>query len=92
MENSATLHLLCGKMAAGKSTFANKLSIKDQIVVICEDDLLAALYPGDVTDVASYVKMSNRVKLAIESIVVDLLAHGTSLILDFSANTAAQRA
>ncbi len=92
MGNSSTLHLLCGKMAAGKSTFAKELSQKHQIVVFSEDDLLAALYPGDVTDIASYVKLSNRVKLAIESIVVDLLAQGTSLVLDFPANTVAQRA
>jgi len=78
-------------MAAGKSTLAKKLSQKHGVVVFSEDDLLAALYPGDVTDIASYVKLSDRIKLALESIIVNLLTGGTSLILDFPANTVTQR-
>jgi len=60
-------------------------------VVFCEDDWLAALYPEEITDIVSYVKMSDRVKRAMESNIVNLLSCGTSLILDFPANTVAQR-
>jgi len=91
MANTSTLYLLCGKMAAGKSTLANRLSQLYGVVVICEDDLLAALYPGEITELSAYVEKSDRIKSAIEKTVVDLLSQGTSLILDFPANTVMQR-
>jgi len=92
MEKSATLYLLCGKMAAGKSTLSKGLSRNLGIVIICEDEWLATLFPGDIIDIPSYVKMSDRLKSAIENMVVELLSTGVSLILDFPANTASQRA
>lgn len=43
----ATLHLLCGKIASGKSTLAAELSAAPGCVVISEDQWLAALYKDE---------------------------------------------
>ena len=92
MENSSTLYMLCGKMAAGKSTLAIEMSRRLGVMVIVEDHLLASLYPDEITDVDTYLDRSARLKTAMEPIIVDLLAHGASVILDFPANTVQQRA
>lgn len=39
-----TLHMICGKIAAGKSTLAARLAEADRTVLIAEDDWLGALY------------------------------------------------
>ena len=79
-------------MAAGKSTHAIQLSSDKNITVFCEDDMLAKLYPGDIVDINTYVKCSQRLKSAVEKPVIKLLSCGTSLLMDFPANTIAQRA
>jgi predicted kinase len=86
-----TLYLLCGKMAAGKSTFARELADSRHAILLSEDQLLGDLYPDQVQDVASYVRYSNRLKAALESHVGDLLCRGVSVVLDFPANTVRQR-
>ncbi len=58
---------------------------------LSEDALLDTLYPDQVVDVPSYVQFSGKVKLAIAPILVDLLGSGTSIVLDFPANTVDQR-
>jgi predicted kinase len=47
--NKATLHLLCGKIAAGKSTHAAQLGSLPDTVVVSEDHWLSRLYPGEMT-------------------------------------------
>ncbi|MFK7854679.1 MAG: AAA family ATPase, partial [Granulosicoccus sp.] len=86
------LYLFCGKMAAGKSTLAKKIARESNSLLLCEDDLLAQLFPGQITDLASYVKLSSRLKSCLEAIVVDALKQGNSIVLDFPANTVKQRA
>jgi predicted kinase len=44
----ATLHLLCGKIAAGRSTLAAELAQQPDTVVVSEDFWLARLYPGEI--------------------------------------------
>jgi len=60
-------------------------------VLISEDELLEKLYPGEITDVSSYVQYSGKLKTAIRPIVVELLHSGSSIVLDFPANTIDQR-
>ena len=91
MEKFNKLYLICGKMAAGKSTLALKISKESDAILLSEDELLEKLYPGEVTDVSTYVKFSERVKSAMEKHIVELLLHGTSVVLDFPANTVKQR-
>ena len=89
--SKGTLYIFCGKMASGKSTLAKKLSNEHSSVLISEDALLGTLYPGQIVDVNTYVKYSGRVKSAIATVLVDLLRTGTSVVLDFPANTVDQR-
>ena len=91
MKRQGTLYFFCGKMAAGKSTLAKELSREHGTVLISEDSLLGILYPGDISDVPTYIKYSERLKSAIQSMLVDLLSFGVSVFLDFPANTVNQR-
>lgn len=91
MSNPGTLYLICGKMAAGKSTFAKELADRRHALLLSEDRWLADLYPDEVHDVASYVQFSNRLKGALESHIENLLHRGVSMVLDFPANTLRQR-
>ena len=85
------LHLLCGKMASGKSTHASRLVTKEAALVLSEDELLAKLYPGEVVDVATYVERSGRLKSALRLHIVELLRQNAVVVLDFPSNTRDQR-
>jgi predicted kinase len=86
-----TLHFLCGKMAAGKSTFARELARVHQAVLLEEDHFLAALFPGEIRSIEDYIEYSSRVKEALTEHIVSLLRRGISVVLDFPANTLNQR-
>lgn len=90
--NEPTLHLLCGKIAAGKSTLAAQLGNLPDTVVVSEDHWLSRLYPGEMSSVADYVNRSARLRNAMESHLIDLLKSGVSVVLDFPANTLGNRA
>lgn len=87
-----TLHLVCGKIAAGKSTLTSALGKPPNTVVIREDHLLARLYPGEQNSLADYVRNSTRLRDAITAHLVEILGSGMSVVLDFPANTLASRA
>jgi predicted kinase len=78
-------------MAAGKSTLAEALAKRHGAAIFSEDQLLEGLYPGEIIDLAGYVKFSSRVKTALEPVLINLLQTGTALVLDFPANTVEQR-
>lgn len=88
----ATLHLVCGKIAAGKSTLTAALGRRPGTIVITEDDWLARLYPGEQHTLADYVRNSSRLRSVMGPHVVALLRAGVSVVLDFPANTPASRA
>jgi predicted kinase len=88
----AKLIFLCGKMAAGKSTLARALAARDSAILFVQDELLDALYPGAVVNVASYIEYSTRINRMLTPHVVDLLSRGMSVVLDFPGNTRNQRA
>lgn len=90
MRTTAKLLFLCGKMAAGKSTLARDLAEREDAVLLVQDEFLDHLYPDEITDVPAFVKCSSRLKDALEPHA--LLLKGNSLVLDFPANTKAQRA
>lgn len=87
----ATLYLLCGKMAAGKSTLATAMAQQKGCALMVEDQLLEGLYPGEISDLASYLKYSSLLKTTLQPVIVSLLRSGASLVLDFPANTVDQR-
>jgi predicted kinase len=89
--NEATLHLLCGKIAAGKSTLTAELGSRPNTVVVSEDHWLSRLYPEEMVSVSDYVRCSARLRDAITPHLVSLLKAGISIVLDFPANTPAIR-
>ena len=92
VENVATLHLLVGKICAGKSTLAVALANAPGVVVISEDVWLSALYGAEMRSVADYVRVSARLRDAMTPHVIALLQSGLSIVLDFPANTPELRA
>lgn len=86
-----TLHLLCGKIASGKSTLAKTLAAEQGAIVLSEDQWLANLYPGEIQSIADYLRCTLRVRGVLEPLVIDLLACGVNVVLDFPANTLANR-
>jgi predicted kinase len=89
---TATLHLLCGKIGAGKSTLAAELARQPNTVSISEDFWLARLYPGEILTLEDQAKCSARLCAALAPHLVDLLRSGLSVVLDFHANTVRRRA
>jgi len=92
MSTSTKLIFFCGKMAAGKSTLARDLADREDAVLLVQDDFLDALFPGEMTDIPAFIKCSSRLKNALTPHVCALLSKGISVVLDFPANTKAQRA
>jgi len=86
-----TLYFIAGKMGAGKSTFAEQYSQKQSVVLISEDAWLAALYPDEIQDFNDFLVRHNRLLTVMEPHIQNLLRAGTSVILDFPANTVAAR-
>ena len=91
MDKETTLHLMCGKMASGKSTLAVSLANKNNAILIVEDEWLSKLYPDEIKSITDYIQYSIRLKNIITSHVILLLEQGTSVVLDFPANTIKQR-
>lgn len=87
----ATLHLLCGKIASGKSTLAERLAASPATLIISEDRWLAALYGDQMRSVTDYAACSSKLRSAMQPHLVSLLRAGVSVILDFPANTRANR-
>ena len=86
------LILLCGKMAAGKSTKAAELVVSRSAVLFAEDAWLSELYPGQILSVDDYVKYSSLIKPVVKPLVQSLLRKGLKVVMDFPANTPGQRA
>ena len=90
-EQEPILHLVCGKIAAGKSTLAARLAEKPGTVLISEDHWLSRLYPGEIHSLEDYVRYSERLGGVMARHVQSLLRAGLSVVLDFPANTLKQR-
>lgn len=87
-----TLHILCGKIASGKSTFAAQLAAARGRVLVAEDTWLDALFADELHSLKDYVRCSSKLRRVMGPHVVALLDAGVSVVLDFPANTVAQRA
>ncbi|MFG0714688.1 AAA family ATPase [Stenotrophomonas geniculata] len=89
---SPTLHLVCGKIGAGKSTLSQQLALKPRHVLISEDAWLAALYPGEIHSIADYLQRAATLRNVLAGHLRALLQAGVSVVLDFPFNTPASRA
>jgi predicted kinase len=88
---NTTLHLLCGKIASGKSTLANSLKAEHAAILLTEDHWLSRLYPDQIHSVADYVTLSRRLRDVVGPLVIDMLKAGINVVLDFPANTPSDR-
>ncbi|MCK0104602.1 ATP-binding protein [Pseudohalocynthiibacter sp. F2068] len=90
-EHSPTLYMFCGKIASGKSTLAFELSQAPNTVLISEDKWLGALFADQMSTGADYLHYSSKFPTVMAPHVAALLGVGISVVLDFPANTVAQR-
>lgn len=86
-----TLHMICGKIASGKSTLAKRLADQPRTLLISEDEWLSQLYPGAINTVADYVRCATNLRNIMGKHVEQLLRAGNSVVLDFPANTLSTR-
>jgi len=91
-KSKATLHMLCGKIAAGKSTLAATLVERHGALLVGEDFWLSRLFGPETAEVADYIRFSGRLREAMGPHLTEILRAGLSIVLDFPANTAANRA
>lgn len=85
------LHLLCGKIASGKSTLAASLAAEPGTVLISEDYWLSTLYPDGISSLEAFAERSERLERAMGPHVIALLFAGVTVVLDFHANTRRRR-
>ena len=88
----ATLYLLCGKIAAGKSTLARLLAARPATLLVAEDHWTSTLFADELKTIDDYARLSARLRAAMAPHIVEILRQGLSVVLDFPANTVASRA
>lgn len=79
--------MLCGKIAAGKSTLASKLASTKGTVLVAEDDWLDALFSEELSSAKDYVRCTAKLRRIMAPHISSLLNAGVSVVLDFPANT-----
>lgn len=77
----AKVILVCGKICAGKSTYAKKLVQQQQAVLLSCDDLMLLLF-GDEIDEA-YYKYHDKVESFLLQQATSIFHSGINVILDF---------
>jgi predicted kinase len=86
-----TLHLISGRLAAGKTTLARRLVADHRAVLFCEDVWLSTLSDG-ISSFDDYLKWSRRCRSVMGPLIADILKAGTSVVLDFAGNRIDERA
>lgn len=85
-----TLHFLCGKIAAGKTTLAKKLCLDEDALLISQDFWMSTLYPEN-KSVADYLHRAPMLGKALSPHLISILQKEISVVLDFPANTPGAR-
>ena len=89
--HATTLYLLCGKIAAEKSTLARRLAARPATLLIVHDRWMSALFPTEVKTIDDFARHTARFRAAMGPHVIDILRQGVSVVLDFPANTVTYR-
>ena len=82
-----TLYLICGKIAAGKSTLALQLAARPATLLITMDHWMSVLFPTENRTIEDFARLSARLRAAMGPHIVDILRRELSVVLDFPANT-----
>ncbi|MBU2980777.1 ATP-binding protein [Lentibacter algarum] len=86
------LHVLCGRIASGKSTLSAELTAHGDMVCLAEDMWLSGLFGDQMNAIADYVQCSAKVRAIAGPLCVDILRAGASVVMDFAANRRVDRA
>jgi predicted kinase len=86
----ATLHFVCGKAGAGKTTLARRIARDAPAALVCEDAWLSRI-ADPITNLSEYLIASRRLRSVLTPHVVQLLRLGVSVVFDFAGNTARDR-
>lgn len=89
--SDATLHMLCGKIAAEKSTLSVQLAQAETTQVIGEDRWIDQPYGPELKTLADCFERCERLRATVAPHVVGLLQAGVSFVLDFHAHTVGSR-
>lgn len=92
MPAPATLHFLCGKLAAGKTTLSYQLAEQHRAVLISEDIWLSRLFPIEIKTFDDYLACARRLREVVGPHVQQLLVCGQPVVLDFPMNVPSSRA
>lgn len=87
MANLGKITFFSGKMGAGKSTLSVELATQNNAVLISEDEWLSSVYPDEISSLEDYVKYSNLLKPQMKKLVQSILLTGSSVVMDYPANT-----
>jgi predicted kinase len=88
---STTLHLLCGRIASGKSTLARRLAARPQTLLIEMDIWMSTLFPTENRTIEDFGRLASRLCAVMGPHVVEILRNDVSVVLDFPANTLSWR-
>lgn len=91
MRAKPTLHFMCGKAGAGKTTVANALAQQHAAILISEDIWMLRLFGDQMKSFDDYLHFAPKLKSVVGPLATQLLKAGSHVVLDFQANTKAGR-
>jgi predicted kinase len=86
----ATLHFICGKAGAGKTTLARELGLALPAVVFVEDEWIVTL-GFEIKSLEDFRSASQRCRTLMASLAIELLRKGMPVVFDFAGNTRRDR-